>query len=611
MRWLVEVASIGKNDKETLCVEADSWQRALQVTRTLRKETAPMSGFSIELLDDGCRAVDPMSRMRYEVKRTRDDAPLTPGAEHAASATKSASHAPPAPSQPPPAAANVPRPVNNPPPAAKRPAVGKTTAFMGSGTAASGAQLQQVSEPAKPPPPAAPIAAPAPIAARPVAPIAAHAPAPAAPAPPAGASSQIIFKREQDPTDAVPLAYREYVYVVAQGTTEAAAEGVLRAQLDQVRASIAPLPPGKLVQLAVFDVMFRGRPPVRPLATLVWKDWRDDLYIGFPRRPDYVPPKTAPPPVAFAPPPPPVAFAPPPPPVAFAPPPAPVAFAPPPAPADFTPPPPAAVAPPPPSQRPVAPDFHIPPPAAPAPLGPNDTQPLPAQAAPIAPAPVPAAPAQAVAAQPPAPDFARTMATRPSSASMRAARPRGRANGDELIADLFEAMHDLHFVRDAIDGGAFCLTLALEKLPAHFGIVHLYDIGRREFVVTSTNGVGAHVLLLARHPESEPLLLAAMHKRRAIVIADATLVEPSHAASLGRYAALGQVRSMIVAPVMQAGRFLGAIELINPIDGNPFTADEGNALNYIAEQFGEFVANVGVVTDPDRITAAASAPARR
>ncbi len=44
---------MGKGDKESLLVEAESWQKALQSARTQRGETAPMSGFSIELLDDG------------------------------------------------------------------------------------------------------------------------------------------------------------------------------------------------------------------------------------------------------------------------------------------------------------------------------------------------------------------------------------------------------------------------------------------------------------------------------------------------------------------------------------------------------------------------------
>src|SRR5580700_7638576 len=73
MRWVVEITSLGNSEKESLTVEAESWQKALQSARAQRGESAPMSGFSIELLDEGCRAVDPTSRRRYEVRRAPSD----------------------------------------------------------------------------------------------------------------------------------------------------------------------------------------------------------------------------------------------------------------------------------------------------------------------------------------------------------------------------------------------------------------------------------------------------------------------------------------------------------------------------------------------------------
>jgi GAF domain-containing protein len=144
------------------------------------------------------------------------------------------------------------------------------------------------------------------------------------------------------------------------------------------------------------------------------------------------------------------------------------------------------------------------------------------------------------------------------------------------------------------------LTLAMEKLPSQAGIVHLYDIDRREFLVTNTRGAAASQLLLLRHPESDSMLAAAMRNRSALVIADAA---QSEAATVERYTAIGGARSLIIAPVMQAGRFLGALELLNPLDGQPFTDAEGNALSYIAEQFAEFVGARGIVTDAERIAA--------
>src|SRR6202034_1099924 len=96
--------------------------------------------------------------------------------------------------------------------------------------------------------------------------------------------TQVIFKREHDPSERLPLTYREYVFTVARGVNEESGERLLRSQLDQVRASIASARPGKFVNLAVFDVVFQGRPPVPPLATLAWKDWAGDAVVAFPRR---------------------------------------------------------------------------------------------------------------------------------------------------------------------------------------------------------------------------------------------------------------------------------------------------------------------------------------
>lgn len=561
MRWLVEVTALGKTDKESLYVEAESWQKALQAARSQRGDTAPMSGFSIELLDDGCRAVDPMSRLRYQVRKAPEDAPGTKSQPPRPASQPTAPAAAAAPATAPAASAA-------PASAPKKPAVPAVSAgrtmLMGSAAAthppAAGPTQPQVAPPA-------PVIQPASVVAvGPVAPAAPHAPAAARADVAATVPSQIIFKREQDATDAMPLTYREYVYLVPPGTTDAAAETLLATQLELVKTSLERVAAGKLVNLGVFDVAFQGRPPVPPLATVQWKDWRGAPVFTFPRRP--AAPVAAPvQPVVQVVAPVPVA------------PPAPVVVQ---APAPVAPPPPAPAAVP----APVA--FPAPPVAPPAPA---PAQPVPVIAV-APPAPPPPAP---VAAPPPA-----MPANRPPSAGQIPTAPRARLRSEDLIADLFEAMHDLHFVRDAVEGGDFCLALAMEKLPSQFGIVHLYDIDKREFLVTSVRGAGTTKLLLRRHPENDAVLLAAMRNRNALVIADAS---QSEAAGLERYALIGGARSLIVAPVLQHGRFLGAIEILNPLDGQPFIEPEGNALSYIAEQFAEYISSHGIVTDPERISA--------
>ena len=182
MRWLVEVTSLGSSERDSRHVDADTWQTALQAARALRGETAPMSGFSIELLDEGCRAIDQASRLRYEVRRASEDA--VPASRPGGSVLP---------------------PVFN---AARAEVMGTV-------------------------------------------------------------ASQVVFKREQEATASMPLTYREYVYLVPQGTGEPESETLLYAQLELIRTSLERIPPGKLVNLAVFDAPFQGKPTARPVAALV------------------------------------------------------------------------------------------------------------------------------------------------------------------------------------------------------------------------------------------------------------------------------------------------------------------------------------------------------
>ena len=100
--------------------------------------------------------------------------------------------------------------------------------------------------------------------------------------------------------------------------------------------------------------------------------------------------------------------------------------------------------------------------------------------------------------------------------------PGNRLSGDDLITTLFEAMHDLHFLRDPLEGADFVLGLVMDKLPCTVALVHFYDINAREFVVVRAVGPGAAQSGAGAHPREDPLVAEAMHKRRSVVIAEAS-----------------------------------------------------------------------------------------
>jgi putative methionine-R-sulfoxide reductase with GAF domain len=663
MRFFVEVTSIGNAQPDTICVEADSWQRALQLARTLRGDEGTISGFSVELRDDGCRAIDPISHLHFDVRRAPDNTPLG-GLKLSAQPVKSPATALAVP--PPTAALRPPPPRMDGPSASISAQAGASLPPVAPGTETrppprtdgpSGLVSGSASAPL--PPVAAALEAPLPPVAvtkaaatepsslRPAAPknaitsqrpISVPAPVPVAPRPanvsadptantphtgprPAQAQGtsilaptaktgfdsnrahntsfdvsptstvttelQLLYKREESPTSATPIAYREYVYALNPGTSEEMAAAVLRTQFEVIKASMTSLPMGKLLNIAAFDTVNGSKPKGLPLATLAWKDWRGEPIVAYPRRvvaPPAEPDRPSLPVVSRRPP---------------SPPPMPSA---------------ASTAPivlPPPQPVPVVEQIS----AQPDPVTPPLVGPL---ASPAPPA-FPTATVDASAVVPPTevePAHAQVAAPRPPQASAPRFRnpnrsePRmtaGRSAGDDLITDLFEAMHELHFLSNALEGADFCLALTLEKLPSRAAFVHFYDVNKREFVLASARGKGANALLLDRHSESDPMLLAAMKKRRAVVVPDAS---GSDAESLGRFAAIAGVRSLIVAPVMQAGRWLGAIEVLNPLDGAPFTDGDGEALSYIGEQFAEFLSSRGVILDAEQIARAGAEAAR-
>jgi GAF domain-containing protein len=440
--------------------------------------------------------------------------------------------------------------------------------------------------------------------------------------------AELLFQRSEDPSASSPLTYREAAWAVPEGTSIAAAVRLLAGMFEGVRAALAGVKPGKLVYMAIFDHHFVGKPTRPPLATLTWKDWKDQgqgpeiRRQGEPRTSFQPPPisnsfipAAVPQPPAMQPGQAPVSS------VGAAPIPTAVA-----APAIAQPvmavpsviiapvaePLPAAAAISPPAAVPSPTSAPAPaqalvderiPYAAPAP-GAMAPAAVASSASPVAAAPAPPLAEPAPAAAPVAPMLVvvpEPVTPMPVAAPRAAApsSPAVRLSGVELIADLFECMHDLHFLPDALAGADFVLGLMLDKLPSAVALVQFYVFDAREFVVVRAVGAGAAKVMQLRTNEKEPLIAEAMLKARAVVLDDAA-TDPR--VQNGRWALIGDPpRSIICAPVEEAGRFLGLLELSNPLDGQPFHEGDGHAITYIGEQFAEFLAAHGLVLDPERI----------
>lgn len=402
------------------------------------------------------------------------------------------------------------------------------------------------------------------------------------------------FYRHEDPRPETPLAYREEVYVVEAGTSLPAVEALLAEQFEAVQQELAGLPPGKLVRLAVFDVEFQGPAPRPPLGVLAWKDWHPEPSVGFPAFGIEAPVLTSSlPPRSEARRSEPTAAS-----RASAPnPPAATPASPSPAPA----------------VRAAEPERGAPeiiePPSSSGTFYRSDAPPKGPSGTPAAPpassprneaAPGAAAPAVAVAG-PPADAAPASPASRIEPArAPELQRPQRRRAREDLVSELFERLHELRFATDLVTGADFVLDVLAEVIPSELGMVQVFDINTRSFVVVRTRGGTLAEALLHRTPDTDPLVEAVMRRSAPVVFR----AEDEPRLAGGRWAHAGTPLGWVLSGgVRQGGRYLGMIELANPEGGTPFEDTEINAFDYACAQFADLVATRPVVLDREIILA--------
>lgn len=684
-RWFVEVSRVDADtQKERYCVEALQWQQALQQARKLRGDRGALSRFAIELLDSGYRATDPAARLRYTISKAPIDAPLSGEAKANGAAKPAAVSAPPAeaaaqvkktPSSQPPRF-DLPRPAGytsrppgaskstNPPPAATSSSgplyeVPRRTAAKSIPTSPAVPKPRRSQKPPKvtvkkPDSTASPTNNSVPPATAEAETDPTHAIAPSATPPPASEPPvptpttelseldpmtgpaaetapqvpglELVAMRKEEPTDAVPITYREYSFALAAGAEPHDLERHARAAWEQVRDAIRHRTSQKFVQIALFDHRFEGRPSRPPLAVLAWKDWRGDPVVQI--RTTSMAPAIAPASSASIVPRPAI-------PSAVAPAPAlakakePVASVAPAVPmgpagprvatVPSFPAPQAILSSPAPTYRPVV--TSAPAPAAvPAPVAVSEA-PTPAASVSEAPVAAPEAPAAPVAAVEPAADPVAAPTDVPQAAAAPGglvppveapptaepkrtktpSRPGGsrrRGSSEDLIGELFEQMHSLHFAPDIVSGADYMLTVITRVMPSEGVLIHVFDINTRQFVVVRAAGPNPRNVLLHRTPDTFKLFKNVLRRPRALVIPDATADESFRSE---RWDRLGvSPKTALCGAVKQGGRYLGFIELVNAA-GGAFQETDVNALDYLCTQFADFVASKPIVIDEDAV----------
>jgi GAF domain-containing protein len=138
-----------------------------------------------------------------------------------------------------------------------------------------------------------------------------------------------------------------------------------------------------------------------------------------------------------------------------------------------------------------------------------------------------------------------------------------------------------------------------QVIPAEAVLVHVFDINTRHFVVASAKSPTAERVLSCRTPDQDPFFADVMRHEAAFVLSD-TASDPRFVG--GRWELAGvEPRSVLCGPVRQGGRYLGLVEIANPEGDTPFQPGEVYALDYVLEQFADFLASRPLAFSPDRI----------
>ena len=122
-----------------------------------------------------------------------------------------------------------------------------------------------------------------------------RAPEPTAARAPSSGNLEALFIRDEEPTEANPLTYRERAYLIPKGMTVSEAEAALRFTLADLQRQLTQAAPGQFINLAAFDHRWIDQPKRPPLVVLEWRDWRGEPAVDYPaaERSASTPPRSA------------------------------------------------------------------------------------------------------------------------------------------------------------------------------------------------------------------------------------------------------------------------------------------------------------------------------
>jgi hypothetical protein len=164
-------------------------------------------------------------------------------------------------------------------------------------------------------------------------------------------------------------------------------------------------------------------------------------------------------------------------------------------------------------------------------------------------------------------------------------------NVEDMLAEIFERVQDIHMKTSPEDALAFILDLALEKVPADSGSVFRADYATGDLSFAVARGPKAKELLSQKIVVPAGTGIAGFCSMEGVSVAVSDVdKDPRH------YKAVADkvdydVTSVACAPMMTHGRSFGCVQLINKKGSNSFMDHEIGIISYLAHQAALYLNN--------------------
>ncbi|HEY8090880.1 MAG TPA: GAF domain-containing protein, partial [Polyangiaceae bacterium] len=191
---------------------------------------------------------------------------------------------------------------------------------------------------------------------------------------------------------------------------------------------------------------------------------------------------------------------------------------------------------------------------------------------------------------PPLPERARERAR--ATAAPRMSHP-------EMADAVLTALRDLVFFETPVEAVAFGVVTAMQVLPSLGGLAMLRDEDGG-YVTVYARGPHAYEVVRSRVSEDDPIVELALVRGGPVAVEYGSDTPPP-----ARHATFGDPWSALVTPIVVDDRCVGALELVDPLDGRTLGDSARHALTTIAQHLALFLrgrtANVRAAYAPEQV----------